>query len=266
MPHLLKGMLLATSLCAGAASATTVEITITNNQSVGGLYLTPLLTIFHDGTYDSFDAGASASAGVQLLAEEGDVSGVIADVNATNMANGTNHTTAVLTNPAGFAGAPVLDPGEVTTIRVDLDAATQRFFSFLTMVIPSNDTFLGNDNSMAYELFDSFGNFAFNDLISIYADDAWDGGTEADNGNGAAFAPPTGTGPTVTTDVISSLANLDFLIGRPQAPGGTVQSASGLLASISITEVAAIPLPAALPLLLLGLGSLGVARRRRKTA
>lgn len=259
MSNLFKGTLLASTLLAGAASAATIEITVTNNQPRGGLYLTPLLSIFHDGTFDSFDAGSRASAGVQLLAEEGFASGVISEVNAAN----PNHATAVIANPAGFGGAPVLDPGEVTTITVDLDTSSQRFFSFLSMVIPSNDTFIGNDNAMAYELFDDLGNFVFNDTIRVYADEAWDAGTEADDGNGAAFAPPTGTDATATDDFITALGDLDFLFGRPQAPGGTVQSTSGLLASISFTQVAEVPLPAGFPMLAAALGVFGFMRRRK---
>ena len=264
MSHILKGGLLASTLLASAASATTLEITVTNEQGGGGLYLTPLLSIFHDGTYDTFDAGSSAGAGVELLAEEGSPAGVIGEIDAVNASSGTDHATAVIANPAGFAGAPVLDPGEVTTIQVDLDTVTQRFFSFLSMVIPSNDTFIGNDTATAYELFDVNGEFVFTNPIEIFAGDAWDAGTELDDGNGAAFAPPTLLGATDTPNgVVTALSNLYFLIDRPQAPGGTVQSASGLLASISITEVAPVPLPAGLPLLFGALGAIGLLRRKK---
>jgi len=264
MSRILKGGLLASSLLAGAASAATLEITVTNERSTGGLYLTPLLSIFHDGSFDSFDAGSGASAAVEALAEEGNVAGVIGTVEAANAMNGTNHSTAVIANAAGFGGAPVLDPGEVTTIQVDLDTNTQRFLSFLSMVIPSNDTFIGNDNATAYELFDMAGNFVLSDTINILTSDAWDAGTELDDGNGAAFAPATPLGATDTPNgVITALGDLDFLIGRPQAPGGAVGSASGLLASISISEVAAVPVPASLPLLLGGLGAFGVMRRKK---
>ena len=266
MSHLLKGGLIATTLLAGAAQAATVEVSITNNQGIGGLYLTPLLSIFHDGTYDSFDVGSTVTPGVEEIAEEGEPGIAIGEIDAINAASGSNHATAVLANPGGFSGAPVLDPGEVTTLQIDLDTSSQRFFSFLSMVIPSNDTFIGNDNPLAYELFDASGAFVFNDLIEVFASDAWDGGTEGNDGNGAAFAPPTGTDATDTSVGVAALADLDFLIGRPQAPGGTIASASGLLASISITEVAAVPLPAGLPLLLGGLGAFGLVRgRRRKT-
>ena len=257
---------LATVLMAGAASAVTLDITVTNNQASGGLFLTPLLSVFHDGTFDAFDAGAIPSAGLELLAEEGEPSGVIGEVNDLNTANGSNYATAVAANPAGFGGAPVLDPGEETTIRVDLDPGSQRFATFLSMVIPSNDTFIGNDNPFAYELFDIAGNFIFTDLIEFLVGDAWDAGSEADNGDGAAFAPPTGTAALSTSDGISPLADLDFLIGRPQAPGGNVASASGLLASISITEVAPVPLPAGLPLLMGALGAFGLLKRRKARA
>lgn len=261
MSHILKGGLLASTLLASAASATTLEITVVNEQAGGGLYLTPLLSIFHDGTYDSFDAGSNATAGVELLAEQGDASGVIADVNAAN----PNHATTVIANPGGFGGAPVLDPGEVTTIQIDLDVASQRFFSFLSMVIPSNDTFIGNDSATAYELFNLEGEFVLNSPIEIFAGDAWNAGTELDDGLGAPFTGPNGPDgdSTETSDPIAALDTLDFLIGRPQAPGGTVQSASGLLASITFSEVAPVPLPAGLPLLLGGLGMIGFLRRKK---
>jgi len=261
MSYLFKGALLASSLLASTASAATLEITVTNNQGTGGLFLTPLLSIFHDGTFDTFNAGSAASSSLEALAEEGDASGVIADVTAANSA----FTTEVVANPAGFGGAPVLDPGEVTTLLVDLDPTSQLYFSFLSMVIPSNDTFIGNDNATAYEVFDSMGNFVLTQAIEVFATDAWDAGTEEDNGNGAAFAPPTGTAATDTMDVVAGLSDLNFLLDRPQAPGGMVESTDGKLLTISFAQVAAVPLPAGLPLLAVGLGAFGFVRRRSNT-
>ena len=60
----------------GTASAATLSITFTNNQAADGVYITPLLTILHDGTFDTFDRGGRTSAELEALAEEGDVSGV----------------------------------------------------------------------------------------------------------------------------------------------------------------------------------------------
>jgi len=40
---------------AGAASAVSLKISVTNNSGMGGLTLTPLYTAFHDGTFDTFE-------------------------------------------------------------------------------------------------------------------------------------------------------------------------------------------------------------------
>jgi hypothetical protein len=69
----------ATMLTAVAASAVTLNITITNNSAPGGVTLTPLYTAFHDGSYDAFTTGEKASAGVELIAEEGSPAGVISE-------------------------------------------------------------------------------------------------------------------------------------------------------------------------------------------
>lgn len=140
------------ALLAGAASAATVSVTIRNNQAEGGLYLTPLFVAFHNGSYDAFDAGGAASAGVTLIAEEGDVGLEVAN------AQGQGAKTGVITSPGGFAGAPVIDPGETATFQIDLDRLNDRFFTFLSMVIPSNDNFIGNDDPFAFEIFDVLAN------------------------------------------------------------------------------------------------------------
>ena len=56
-----------------AASAASLQISITNNQQPDGLYITPLLSILHDGSFDAFDSGSPASANVEAAAEEGRV-------------------------------------------------------------------------------------------------------------------------------------------------------------------------------------------------
>lgn len=240
---------------ASAATAAVVEVTITNEQSADGLFLTPLLSIFHDGSYDTFDAGGFASAGVETVAETGDAGP------ASDAATLAGATTGVITSPGGFSGAPVIDPGETASLAFDLDPSSDRYFSYLSMVIPSNDLFIGNDNPMAYEIFDLLGAFTNLGAIQIYTSNIWDAGTEANTNLGAAFNAAGGT-ETDTNDPITQQASVFFLSGQETAAGTVLdlpQDAT-LLATIELSQV---PLPAALPLMLFGLGGLGVIARRR---
>lgn len=247
------GFLVSTAL-ATAASAAVVQIKITNNQTSDGVYLTPLLSVLHNGSFDAFDAGSAASASVEALAEEGNPALVAADASAAGA------TAGVIFAPGGFAGAPVLDPGETAKIQLEVDPTDSRYFSFLSMVIPSNDIFIGNDNPMAYEVFNAVGKFTNLGPISVYSDDAWDAGTEVNNGLGAPFNTGGGTATDVDGVVTRASDRLFFLNGQNTPAGTTIDLPTGrnLLATIEVSQV---PLPAGAPLLLAGLGVFGWMRR-----
>lgn len=253
------GILLSVGL-AGAASAASVQISITNNQAADGVYLTPLATIVHDGTFDTFDRNAPASASLEALAEEGDASGILADADAAGA------TAGVILGEEGFPGAPVIDPGETASIIFDsLDPTADRFLSFLSMVIPSNDIFIGNDDSMAYEIFDALGEFTGIGPILVYSNDAWDAGTEENDGFGAPFNTAGGTATETDGVVRGATGNLFFLNGQDTVADTTINlRGRTLLATIEVSQISEVPLPAALPMLLAGLGGLGLMRRRQR--
>ena len=251
------GFLLSAGL-ATAASAASVQISITNNQATDGVYITPLLSILHDGALDTFNRGSAASASLEALAEEGDASGVAAEAMAAGAATG------VILAPDGFGGAPVLDPGETASILLDVDPMTNRYFSYLAMVIPSNDTFIGNENAMAWEVFDIAGGFTGLGPIQIYSNQAWDAGTEENNGLGAPFNTAGGTSTDTAGVVRGANGNLFFLNGQETVAGTTIDlSGRTLLATINISEVSEVPLPAGFPLLVGALGVFGLMRRRK---
>jgi len=232
------------------------------NEGNSDFFLTPLWFGLHDGTFDTFNAGFAASGSIEALAEGGDVAGLQSDFAAV-----TGGLGGVAANAAGFGGAPVIDPGETAMVRLSgVSATANRYFSYASMVIPSNDAFIGNDNPMAYELFDASGNFNGPVTIEIYGNNIWDSGTEVNDTMGAAFSAVGGT-DSVEGGVVALLAagGLDNFSGTGIPPGGTIADLIGsneLLATIQVTQ--AVPEPNGLAMIGIGAIALGAIRRRRQ--
>ncbi|HZW11169.1 MAG TPA: spondin domain-containing protein [Phycisphaerales bacterium] len=147
----------AVAIAGAAAGAQTVpiEVTIRNLSPNNATGLTPFAAAFHDGTWDAFDAGAAASPGVQLLAELGDPSLYLAEF----MADQPQGVSGTIVATDGAFGPGIFLPGGEGSFVFDVDPAMHRYFSFGSMVVPSNDRFLGNDSGTAIELFDANGDF-----------------------------------------------------------------------------------------------------------
>lgn len=233
-----------------------VRITVENLQPNDGFYLTPVWVGFHDGNFDYFDAGANASAAVEALAEEGDASGLQGLFDAFGSGQ-----SGLLTNANGFAGAPVLDPGESASLSFSL-GANDRFLSFGSMVIPSNDGFFGNDNGLGIEVLDSMGNFSFAGPIELSLAQLWDSGTELNNGLGAPFSAVGGTSTDESNAIAlhGGLANFD---GTSTADGTVINFANASASPVLRISITAVPEPGSISVLAL-LGGLVFARRRRK--
>lgn len=161
--------------------ATEVKVEVSNLFADGGLALTPVWAGFHDGSFDTFDLGSGASSALQALAEGGDMSGIRQAFAATS----TGVDGAVF-GPEGFPGAPVIEPGEVTSAYFDINKVDSGYFSFLSMLIPTNDAFIGNANPDQYSLFDMLGNFVGLDIL-VLGTQVWDSGTELNTGFGSPF-------------------------------------------------------------------------------
>lgn len=159
---------------ATAASAATLRVTIENLAPINGGFLTPAWVGFHDGTFDLYDRGESLDdfTGLESLVEDGDTS-QLTDAFAADNPDGVQAT--LLSD-----GPPPLEPGELTSFTLDVDPATNQYFSYASMVIPSNDAFIANGNPLAHEIFDDAGNFLGADFI-ILGSDVLDGGTEVND-------------------------------------------------------------------------------------
>lgn len=233
-----------------------IRIDIENAQGAGGFYFTPVWVGFHDGSFDLFDQGGNSSAGLEALAEGGDTSGVSAEF----MGSGLDATIA-----ATGSGPPPFDPGESVSTTFDLDPTDNRFFSYASMIIPSNDAFIGNDNAAAYEIFDVGGNFNGTISFEVLASEIWDAGTEVNDINGgAAFSANGGASSDEDNPIdLITLSELNLFVGSQTAAGTSITTPLGPNDVVARITISAVPEPGSFGVLAVaGLASL--MRRRRK--
>jgi Spondin_N/PEP-CTERM motif len=172
----------ATVLTAPAARAVDVRVTITNLSAADSIAFSPVVVAAHNGSVDLFDSGSAASAGVENTAELGGVATAMGEVTAMQA---SAVTTPVIANMGGF-GPGIHIPGSSGSLVLTLDPTDNRYFSFLSMVVPSNDAFVGNDNPLAHELFDAGGNFVGQNF-TLTGSNIWDAGTEINGLTGALY-------------------------------------------------------------------------------
>ena len=170
-----------------------ITVIVQNRAPAMGTFQTPLWVAFHDGTFDIYDSGSAASAPLERLAEDGDVSALNMDF-TTSMAG-----TVVRLIPGIQTPGPIA-PGETTaaTYRLDPMNLNNGFLSWASMILPSNDAFAANGDPLAHPVFDGMGAFVGADF-TVAAAMALDAGTEVNDevpANTAFFgmmAPDTGT-------------------------------------------------------------------------
>jgi len=242
------------ALITSTVHAISIKVTVENLAPVSGNLLTPVWVGFHDGSFDLYDIGTSATPGLERLAEDGNTTPLSGEFlgSGAGLVDGT------------LPGGP-LAPGDTATQVFNLDGnlSTSRYFSYASMVIPSNDAFVANGNPMAFNIFSAGGSFLGADFI-VLGTAVLDAGTEVNDeipANTAALdqaAPNTGTtengtiqmhpGFILDGNILDAFPNADFTV-----PGYQV-------ARITVTRV---PEPITLALYSLGLAGLGFSRRNR---
>ena len=166
---LVGALICALGLCLGSqaeAQQTRIEIQLNGTAPTA---FAPLAAIFHDGTFDSFDSGDNLSGtGLETLAEVGNPAAFLAT--APGSANtGTN-------------GAQTAPGASSVPFTVDVDG-TNNQFNFASMVLFSNDWFVGNQNSASVDISSLLGG-AIGSNIVIDLDTVYDAGTELEDYTG----------------------------------------------------------------------------------
>ena len=137
-----------------------VQFTFEQLQPDGGFFVTEPWVGLHNGDFDLFDLGERASAGLESLAEGGN----------TELLGSEFAQPGRLQATIGNGDVQFISPGETIEGSIDIrNPQNYRYFSFASMIIPSNDAFIGNEDPFAYELFDADGNFTGPVTIDIFA-------------------------------------------------------------------------------------------------
>ncbi|MEM8911081.1 MAG: spondin domain-containing protein [Planctomycetota bacterium] len=248
--------------------AQNVRITVENIGTVQvpnvATSTTSVFAGFHDGSFDLFDVGSAASAQLEMLAEDGDNSGL-----------------QTLFDPTGITGRSIgnipLFPGNsgFEDFTIDLNSPSSQRLVLATMLLPSNDVFLSSGDPDAFDLTN-----LSNGPVEFTLNRLYDAGTEVNDfatsaGNGVLGVSGGQGGPNIGLDENGTVQ----FIGTIQADGTVIDGGgqvidpfanyanlpanfSPSLSPIRVT-VTAVPEPTAG--LAVGVFAVGLLARRRRT-
>ena len=244
---------------AGQAAVVQLRVTVENLAPQNSISFAPLRVGFHRGVFDAFNIGAVAGPAIISVAEGG---WGAAWFPAFAAADPGAVTGTILPNPAG-----PLAPGGSGQQTFTIDTDVNPFFTFAAMVVPSNDFFIGNDSPTRFRLFDAAGQLVVSDILQR-ARDVWDAGSEVFDPTAAAFVGNNGLRADQNSVVAFNFAELAAFDGLLTGAGynfNSQLSADSDIYRISFSVAPSpVPVPAALPMLLGGIGALGVLSRLRK--
>jgi len=176
-----------------------VIITVENSAGSRGAFQTPFWIAAHDGSFDIYDRDVPLGSGslisaasVEALAEDG-ATGPISE--EFSIAQPLSPQTTLVGQTGSERAGPVA-PGITSSVTFNVNPETDRFFSYASMVIPSNDAFIANGNPQAHPLFDERGRFVGEDFV-VAGSEVLDAGTEINDEIAANTAFLNQGGPNI---------------------------------------------------------------------
>ncbi len=173
------------------AEAAAIPITITM-QANGPVAFAPSFFVTHDGSFDFFDTGSVASAALEPMAELGDVSDIVASVSTDSYST--------------FTSGPIA-PGSATTTVTLMVSEENRYFTYGSMVLPTSDTFIGNNSPTAFDLYQLLEDSA-DGTVTIDVSRLYDAGTEVNDFLTSPGGPLVGAPTGVDTDGVDENASI----------------------------------------------------------
>ncbi len=160
---------------------TEIRITVNNTSNIGGTFLTPVWFGFHDNSFDLFNTGEAASAGLEAIAEDGNA----APLGAELLEADTDGQGGIIPGAQG-----PITTREQTSTTVSVNGTSNGYLSLAAMLLPSNDAFIGTSD--AVQIFDADGSFNGAQTLTFLGADVYDAGTEVNTELDAAFINQTG--------------------------------------------------------------------------
>lgn len=200
-----RGIPLASSIVRvqAAMASSGMTVAVTNISAEEGAMSTPVAPVFwalHDERWSLFESGAEASAGLEMLAEDGGPGGLVAEHENAEGVGSIGAQPITQERPEAEPGPAF--PGETFEFTFPLDPAYPRL-SLAAMVVESNDVFLAF-SPQGIPLFAPDG--MVRPVEEINADirrelAVWDAGTEANEVPGVgANQPIRQSGPNTGPD------------------------------------------------------------------
>jgi len=169
-------IIVSVGLCSFASLSHAITVQVEFTAATPNIGLSPLGVAFHDGGLQTFGVGdqlntlGERGSNLEFLAERGNPAGLLTNLSG----QGTPISTGQLGGPTA--------PGGTSVFTVDV-AAGQSQFSFFSMVLPSNDWFVGTESDESVDISSLLSGGT--DAITINLETVYDAGTELNNFVGA---------------------------------------------------------------------------------